>query len=64
MTAIKKEMEQAAREYAKGIRVNQDRKRSCHEDFIAGANWMMDYLFGAIKGNEDERNGKAAEEDE
>lgn len=33
-------IEKAARKYAEGITYNQDRKRNCHTDFIAGADWM------------------------
>ena len=40
----KGQIEKAAREYAEGITYNQDRKRNCHTDFIAGADWAMEYL--------------------
>lgn len=36
----REQIEKAAREYAEGIPYNQDRKRNCHTDFIAGAEWM------------------------
>lgn len=40
ITMDKERIENAAREYAEGITYNQDRKRNCHTDFMAGADWM------------------------
>lgn len=41
----REQIEKAAREYAEGITYNQDRKRNCHTDFIAGADWRINSVW-------------------
>lgn len=38
-------IEDAAKSYADGIAQGVDRKTYCIEDFMAGANWMLDSLW-------------------
>ena len=38
------EVEKAANDYANSIPQHEDRKRYCREDFLAGVEWMANYI--------------------